>query len=943
MNSSTTGELRNPNSTRAKYALRAAIILAVALLGSIGLYLYLARSTNAWQLYLFAAVNVLASLLNIVAIRYALQKRVEISAYLMIGGLIVLLSVATSLLSGVGLILGISALTGVYMIATLTLIQPQLNRAITGGVILSIAIILLDAFFPFKRLEIRLLTIYIPVVIVISSAIFLYFLSQEFSNYPLRTKLILFFVIVAVFSVGAVAAVTNNLARTEITRQVGRNQQTIAERLAFETGKELESQINNLQSVGSQFGEIAENANKSLVGSNDEIIGQILVIDKRWRTAPDNDTLLIGVLNNDTASKLRDFQAKFPSHGEVFLTNKYGANIAATRRTTDYYQADEDWWKVAYSLGKGKVYIGQPAFDESTQIYSINLAVPISYNGKVVGILRSTLNVKAILENLHQGSSSGNAEEIDLRVEGDQLLNGDAIAPSELLGLSKVMGSFGEITYKGAPSLASQQRVFSSTNSISQNAVSQLGWSVIVHQDVDEALLPVKQQTRTITLIAVVITLVVGFLGFFASQWLATPIIDLTEVTRKVSEGDLSIRAKIQTQDEIGILANSFNRMTSQIQDILGGLERRVAERTADVELARLLSERRAQELESISEVSRFISSEQKIEILLPLITRLVSERFEFYHVGIFFVDPTRQFAILQASNSEGGQKMLARGHRLEVGLTGIVGTVAQTGQSRIALDVGSDAVFFDNPDLPETRSEMALPLNVRGTTIGVLDVQSTKPGAFTESDAKTLSILADQVAIAIENARLFGQTQQAREEAEALYNQFQRTEWKTFAQQEVNIGYRQSTIGGKALVTPIKTDEIREALQKGQVVVIAGKNAKAQPSIAIPVKLRGQTIGVLNIKSPTKNRKWNQDEINLAQAVSDRLALALDNARLLQESQRRAAKEAKIGEVTAKIGSSINMRNVLQTAVEELGRALPGSDIILQLQQPGDKDTQEA
>jgi len=351
------------------------------------------------------------------------------------------------------------------------------------------------------------------------------------------------------------------------------------------------------------------------------------------------------------------------------------------------------------------------------------------------------------------------------------------------------------------------------------------------------------------------------------------------------------------------------------------------------VELARLLSERRAQELQAISEVSRTVSTEQKLEILLPLVTRLVSERFDFYHIGIFFVDATKQFAVLQASNSEGGKRMLARGHRLEVGLTGIVGTVAQTGKPRIALDVGADATFFENPDLPETRSEMALPLNFRGETIGILDVQSVKPGAFTESDANTLSILADQVAIAIENARLFGQTQQARDEAEALYNQFQRTEWKTFSQQETTIGYSQSAIGGKSINKPVESAEIREALQKGQVVVFDGKSLKTLPSISIPVKLRGQTIGVLNIKAPTKNRTWNQDEINLAQAVTDRLALALDNARLLQESQRRASKEAKIGEVTAKIGASINMRNVLQTAVEELGRALPGSEVIIQFQ----------
>jgi GAF domain-containing protein len=293
-------------------------------------------------------------------------------------------------------------------------------------------------------------------------------------------------------------------------------------------------------------------------------------------------------------------------------------------------------------------------------------------------------------------------------------------------------------------------------------------------------------------------------------------------------------------------------------------------------------------------------------------------------------VDEARRFAYLQAANSEGGQRMLGRGHRLEVG-TGLVGTVARTAKPRIALDVGVDAVFFNNPDLPKTRSEMALPLNIRGRTIGVLDVQSTSPGAFTENDANTLSILADQVAIAIENARLFGQTQQAREEAESLYAQIQRREWGAFIGHEAKIGYRQTATGGRRLAKPVDTEEIHRALSEGQVVVLDRRDGRSHPALAVPVMLRGQTIGVLNIKSPTNDRNWNQDEINLAQAISDRLALALDNARLLQESQRRAAKEAKIGELSARIGASINMRNVLQTAVEALGRALPGSEVVIQ------------
>lgn len=450
-------------------------------------------------------------------------------------------------------------------------------------------------------------------------------------------------------------------------------------------------------------------------------------------------------------------------------------------------------------------------------------------------------------------------------------------------------------------------------------------------QPQDIAFEAVDNQTRITVIVTIITGLVILLASFFVSRTITQPIVRLASVAEEIASGKLSARAEYSVDDEVGTLATSFNRMTSQLQDTLGGLERRVAERTADLDMSRLLSERRAQDLQAISEISRTISTEQRLEMLLPLITRLVSERFDFYHVGVFFVDETRRYAYLQAANSDGGQRMLARGHRLEIG-KGLVGTVAQTARPRIALDVGTDAAFFDNPDLPDTRSEMALPLNIRGQTIGVLDVQSTKSGAFSDSDANTLGILADQVAIAIDNARLFGQTLQAREEAEALYAQIQHREWNTFVEKEARVGYRQTATGGRRLAKPVDSDEIRAALEKGRVVVVDRDN-RSQPTIAVPVQLRGQTIGVLNIMAPTKSHKWGQDEVNLVQAISDRLALALDNARLLLESQRRAAKEAKIAEVSARIGASINMRNVLQTAVEELGRALPGSEVVIQFE----------
>ena len=188
------------------------------------------------------------------------------------------------------------------------------------------------------------------------------------------------------------------------------------------------------------------------------------------------------------------------------------------------------------------------------------------------------------------------------------------------------------------------------------------------------------------------------------------------------------------------------------LQELNQTLEERVNQRTAELDAANRFNSQRARQFEAISQVVRAISSIQDLDALLPRITQVVSEQFNIYHTGIFLLDNERDFAILRASNSEGGKKMLARAHKLQVGQTGIVGFVTATGQPRIALDVGTDAIFFDNPDLPETRSEIALPLRYAGQIIGALDVQSTKSNAFGPDDVEALVTLADQISVAINN-----------------------------------------------------------------------------------------------------------------------------------------------------------------------------------------------
>ncbi|MBV5331674.1 GAF domain-containing protein, partial [bacterium] len=189
-----------------------------------------------------------------------------------------------------------------------------------------------------------------------------------------------------------------------------------------------------------------------------------------------------------------------------------------------------------------------------------------------------------------------------------------------------------------------------------------------------------------------------------------------------------------------------------ELEDITTTLEQRIETRSLELKSANQQAQERATRFQIVSEISQEISSnvDQQPKELLNRIARSISEKLGFYHVGIFLLDENREYAVLRAANSQGGQHMLERRHQLKVGGTGIVGYVSQGGRPRIALDTGSDAVFFNNPDLPETRSEIALPLKYGTIIIGVLDVQSTLPSAFKDEDTNLLSTLANQIAIVI-------------------------------------------------------------------------------------------------------------------------------------------------------------------------------------------------
>ncbi len=386
-----------------------------------------------------------------------------------------------------------------------------------------------------------------------------------------------------------------------------------------------------------------------------------------------------------------------------------------------------------------------------------------------------------------------------------------------------------------------------------------------------------------------------------------------------------------QTKKDEQDLKNSNQELT----DLTNNLEKRIAERTKELENANLRIEKRARQFQTISQVTRAIISTQNLQDLLPQVTQVISAQFDYYHIGVFLVDINREYAVLSASNSEGGERMLERSHKLRIGQTGIVGNVAKTGKVRIALDTGADAIYFNNPDLPDTRSEMALPLlQANGEIIGVLDIQSRVPNAFYQEDIEILTTLADQVSVAIANARLYEETQKALIEADMVYRQDLKIGWEKFSRSQKLAGIRRRGMKSSFLAEPLDLPGAKEVTRTGNIYQEKAENTNSS-QLTMAVKLRDEAVGVLNIKA-AMGRKWSTDEMDIINAIVERAALAIENARLLDESRRIAVKERMISDISAKIGKGTEIETILKIAVRELGTQISGAQVTVEI---GDGD----
>jgi len=608
-------------------------------------------------------------------------------------------------------------------------------------------------------------------------------------------------------------------------------------------------------------------------------------------------------------------------------------------------------------------------------------------------------------------------------------------------------------------------------------------WAVVTELPWGEAYQDIIRVALTSIGILLVMAVLTGMLGVYLARRLAVPLVNLTQTATRITGGALELRAEVGGPREVAGLASAFNSMTARLRELVGSLESQVEART--------------EQLRASAEVGRAAASILDPDQLLREAVNLITDRFGFYYAAVFTLDEAGKFAVLREATGpqQVGRILKERGHKLEVGGQSMVGYVTAQRKPRIALDVGEEAVRFANPLLPDTRSEIALPLVVGDRVVGALDVQSTQPAAFDASSAAVLQSMADQIAIALNNAEQFHRAeQQAKVQAgmvtavldvtgqldrDTLFGKIIQHSMALFGADSVGIwmpvegealelmaavgevqaqriGQRLSKgegLSGKVLDTgralrvedyqawtghaeSFKDASIQAALSvpmigQGRVVgvlaltraqvgqpfsvdderimqLLAAQAASAltntdlaeeqrrtleeldtinrrltgeawtkqlertaggvqlinyarrgqhtagpdwlpevemavmskkpvawsqregqsggspfQAALAAPIVLRGEVIGALQVGEAGQARAWSTDEMNFIQAVADQVALAVENARLLEQTENRAQRERIITEISSKLFSANDLSGVLRTASEELGRVL--------------------
>ncbi len=913
----------------------------IGAISAVGMLLFLINGIQqmSWQFYTLAGFSLLSFLFTLRTVLKNARGEYSDQDLGWVNGLFSLLGVAIALLvDGAGLLIAINyIIIALSLTSTLGLFRSGTSSLFLGLTTASIAA-LAGALSPFPQVQSE--TSIVILIAFLAMAVMVFFLLgiTQFITTTLQIRLVTAFLAVLIIPLAIATTALSETAVSTNRSQIQANMMDAADEVALSLDRFFENNLKVIQQEAKAdiFSRYFENLK---TGKQEEL-----------------DTAEIRMIFRVLELRESSERAYLSSYA---LLNAGGYNVYDTvQANRGRYEGRRDYFLVPFTTGKP--YVSPVTFNLDGTSY-FHFSAPIYNNqNEVVGVLRATYNTLVLQRYVTNYAGFGGPNTHVIIFDENLVRLADTYQPEMIFTTVTALTPEQRaelIIQKRIPDLPMIRPVYNAdlarflqTSELNKGAILEIGgegneaqekpeiagvssmnmrpWKVVFFQAEFDETPYRKSQARVATIIATLLAYGLGFAAVGVSNILASPLRDLANVARRLANGDLKARSEVRTSDEFGMLASVFNQTAEQLEKLVTELEERVAQRTAELERRNQALTYRTNQLNTIAQVARGIVSAQELTRFLENVTELISDRFGFYHVGIFLLDANREYAVLRAANSPGGKRMLARSHMLKVGQTGIVGYVTSRGEPRIALDVGQDAVFFNNPDLPTTRSEMALPLKVGDEIIGALDVQSELPNAFSEEDLSVFTTLADQVAIAIYNNQLYNETLKALAEAQQLHRQYLQQEWAKEVRTHQHRGYRYSAKGIEPIHEALDLKDVEFVYQTGKPYIFteALSDNTQRAVLAVPISIRGEIIGVIRVQDQGEARVWSDNELQAVQDVAQQVGVALETARLFEKTVHRAERERRVLEITGKIRSTNDPQEMLQIAAAELQRVLGAS-----------------
>ncbi|MBE7556490.1 MAG: GAF domain-containing protein [Anaerolineales bacterium] len=565
-------------------------------------------------------------------------------------------------------------------------------------------------------------------------------------------------------------------------------------------------------------------------------------------------------------------------------------------------------------------YIGPVEIDPTTSLPVVTLAVPIrDLQDEVAGILLARVNLEYLwfVVSETQVGETGYAYILDNR---NFLITqpGSTVENFELRDVSD-QPFVQHLTSGSVDTERSYQGLQGQSVLGAIAPVRSVRWNVVVELPVTEAYAPVASMLNIMGLALLIALLVTVGAGIYFSRQIVRPLQRLTEASAQISAGNMQTRVNIRSRNELGILATSFNDMTAQLEDLYTTLEQRVVSRTRRLEVAASLGER--------------LSSILKPDELLREVVNQIKGNFNYYHAHIYLLDDKDENLVVAEGTGEAGAEMKARRHSIRLDApTSLVARAARSGEVVRVDNVREAPDWLPNSLLPDTYSEMAVPIMLEGRVVGVLDVQEDKIASLDEGDANLLRSLSNQVAVSMRNARLFDEVETALAEARIAQERYLEKAWDRAKIVAKHGQYHYTRPDAPALDEATAVEAKRQALAQDHLAVVPINNSDTAQPVVAPVTIRDTRVGILQLYPAKTDQAWTEDDLAVVEAIVHELGQAAESLRLFDETQERAGREATIREITDKLRAAPSLDALLETAARELGQRLGVRHTVLEL-----------